>query len=277
MYIARSISTGKVLGIGGSLMTRHRFPEMSYRSKELYIRAFGEERYERYRSAVNKSTLYKEVKEGLEMRHTGFHDVESFVWVLFHELLLAWPKDSAYDELNDYAHSTINILEDHAFGRYDPRVAILNNSIDDWTQNLHPELAFLAEPLSQIALYIRNEWAFWPELPEDHAHEALAIMLLEIACMIEERGDIELREEERGQWRRTEGKAASEYVFPCLHDTKPSRKRTRESSLFRASKKLKISHALQDSAQVERSMLAKANKPARQVRPIPARSPKNTG
>lgn len=101
-------------------------------------------------------------------------------------------------------------------------------------------------------------------------------MLLEIACIIDERGDIELREEERGQWRRAEDKAASVYVFPSIHDTKPSRKRTctREGSLSRAPKKLKTTHALQG---IERSKPVKANQPARQVHPPPAKPPRKQG
>lgn len=154
MYAARSISTGEVLGVEGALMIRHRFPEMSDRAKELYVRAFGEKRYESYQSAVNNSTLSKEVDEELEMRHAGFHDVESFVWVLFHELLLAWPKSSADEELSDSALATLDRLEAHGFGCFDNRPALLDANRHYWKKRLHSGLSFLAESLTQIALYM---------------------------------------------------------------------------------------------------------------------------
>lgn len=254
---------------------------MSDRAKELYVRAFGETRYEDYRSAVNNSALYKKVEPGLKMRHTGFHDVESFVWVLYHELLLAWPKDSTDDEFGDSVRSTINGLEDHVFGQEDKRPDLLSFDSLYWEQRLHSEFSFLAEPIKQISLYMKNEWAVWPELPEDHAHEALAIMLLEMACMIEERGDIELREEERGQSTRTKDKAATRYVFQSRYDVTTPRKRTAagtgEVPQPRAPKKSKTTHATQDNAQAGPSRPVKTSKPTRQVSPTPAKAPRKQG
>lgn len=255
---------------------------MSDRAAKLYVRAFGEERYKHYRSAVNKSAVNKLIKEQMELRHAGFHDVESFIWVLFHELLLAWQKNSADggDEFSYEAHIALNGLENHTFGKNDGRLYLLSNDADDWMEILPPELGFLAESLVQIAAYIRVEWAYWPELPEDHAHEALAIMLLEMACMIEERGDIELREEEKCLWRRAEDKAATVYMFPSLHDTNPYRKRAGEDLPPGVPKKLKTTHVAQDNAaaaQIERPKPAKANKRARQVRPTPAKPLRKQG
>ena len=83
---------------------------MSAKAEELYLRAFGKERYNRYESAVNITARIKEVEEDIELQLMCFHDAESFAWIHYQQVVLAWAKISAVDELNMVSLDTINRL-----------------------------------------------------------------------------------------------------------------------------------------------------------------------
>ena len=113
-------------------MTRRKFPTFPVdgRAKALYMRAFGEERYKQYQSCVNGSPKTKTVEKVVEVRHKGFHDVESFAWILFHELLIAWPKKSRSDELTEDTIDILDSIDTHDFGSHDKRLPLFNASED---------------------------------------------------------------------------------------------------------------------------------------------------
>lgn len=217
---------------------------MSERAKNVYMHAFEENRYEKYQSLVNDAAKRKIIEEDSDFKHMAVHDVESFVWVLIHELLLAWPKDSDIG-LTYYGYYALRKLEEHTFGPMDYRFIFLEADHEDWKTYLHPALACLADTLVQMSNYIAHEWAHWPELPEDHAHEAIAILLVEMACIIEDKGDIELRETHRDSL-----KTPPPYL-PDNSEVTPERPKEPEQEVeqSRAVKKRKVGSATKEGAQ----------------------------
>ncbi|THH07255.1 hypothetical protein EW145_g3520 [Phellinidium pouzarii] len=77
-------------------------------------------------------------------------------------------------------HLLIHYFENHNFAKdgSDFRESILVKDAAFWKAILHLELACLVERLEEMCLYLSAEWAYWPEPPEDHAHEAFKRLLL---------------------------------------------------------------------------------------------------
>lgn len=200
IYVALAVATGKVGGRVGKSVEREPFPCMEDEVRELYDGAFGSERYERYRKAVEDTSDMKRIREEVIMRHIPAYDVESFVWVLIHQLMLAWPENTPH-MMNSIAAHHIDLLENHSFAAkgVDQRDGILRRlSRDDWEAILHPSLGCLIALLDSICTYFAVEWAHWPEINEDHAHEALAIFLLKMVHVLDKKGDpIRLKERPR--------------------------------------------------------------------------------
>ncbi|KAI5123035.1 hypothetical protein M0805_007656 [Coniferiporia weirii] len=88
MFVARAVANGRVTR---NLDERPEFPEISDRARELYSKAYGSEKYELYRNAINSAPGLQRVSlwEDIVVEHCGHHDVESFFWVLVFQLLHA--------------------------------------------------------------------------------------------------------------------------------------------------------------------------------------------
>lgn len=111
--------------------------------------------------------------------HRAFHDAESFVWVIVNELIRARP-EGYEEEFTDIACRHINILEKHEFSRgADSREGFLKFNETVWRDILHPRLGFLAPMMERLVSYFSVEWLLWPEIPEDHGHEFVKVLLRE--------------------------------------------------------------------------------------------------
>lgn len=191
---------------------RRNLPKMKPATKEWYIKTYGQARYDRYWGAMEKvenSRVYDPEKHFFS--HRAFHDAESFAWLIIYDLVRAWPKDCE-EELSESFFEVITILEGHSFGvKADSRLQLAVLDQSDWEETLHPRLAFLAPLIKKLVMYFSVEWLLWPDLPENHGHEAITVLLREaIFDMKEEVDPIRLRQEPRTQTRRD----ASEVTSP---------------------------------------------------------------
>lgn len=94
---------------------------------------------------------------------------------------------------------TLKRIEGHNFfSELDSRPRIFEFSEKKWKTMLHPGLHCLAPILAKISMYLSIPWEHWPEIVEDHVHEAIAIYLIEMGVILKRKGDpIELLEKER--------------------------------------------------------------------------------
>lgn len=188
MFISCSVSIGDYRATKGRIIGRDPFPELECKAKELYIAAFGQDYYDLYLNKVNNSPESKKFDGSTPFKHEAWHDCESFLWVLANELARAWPKGKE-EELTAEASVFILALENHNFGDSDNRLGYFLCSIGKWEKILHPDLAFLAPLICTLFSYFSVEWSAWPELPEDHGHEAFKRLLLKAIVELREKND----------------------------------------------------------------------------------------
>lgn len=148
--------------------------------KEWYIATYGQERYDKYwrfMETLDERRVYDPKKYVYGYR--AYHDAESFAWIIINELMRAWPE--GHEELlSPTAEAHIASFLKHSFRLgSDDRQAWSFISITFWQQILHPRLAFLALMACRLLHYFGTEWLLWPELPEDHGHEVIKILIME--------------------------------------------------------------------------------------------------
>ncbi|KAI5116182.1 hypothetical protein M0805_002681 [Coniferiporia weirii] len=206
MFVACAVANGRV---ARNLDERPEFPEISDRARELYSKAYGSEKYELYRNAINNApALQRESPRArIVVEHCGHHDIESFFWVLVFQLLHAWPEGEE-DLVTDRANEMMQTFENHNFkeGGADIRASILFNIEEDqWCEVLHPGLKKLAGMLAGLTFYMKTEWLLWKAcgLPEDHCHEAMKCLLLDGILLLDD-DPIALRLETRKMHKPTD-------------------------------------------------------------------------
>ncbi|THH03128.1 hypothetical protein EW145_g6507 [Phellinidium pouzarii] len=224
MFIAIAVGTGKL-----KIKERERenFPELTGRAKELYEKAYGPEKYKKYRDAVNGTDIAKN-RNGHKVlpkfQHAAHHDVESFFWVIVYELLSAWPEGEEVC-LNESSNNFLQKMQGHTFGAgEDDDVRTFAADLGLWRKRLHPRLKIVAGMVQEIQDYVATEWAFWADdnLPEDHCHEAIKIILLKTIVMLDELGDpIPLKQVERKPVKHPD--ARSQNDGPTIEE-RPSKK-----------------------------------------------------
>lgn len=180
---------------------RYDLPKMKPATKEWYIKTYGQEHYDRYWGAMEKdeSEYRKYDPEKYHYSHRAFHDAESFAWVIINELLKAWP-EGFEEKLTRHSCNYINALDEHEFGcDYDSRLIFRGvYSPKGWENLMHPRLACLSPMVYKLANYFSVEWLLWPELPEDHGHEFVKVLLREAILDMQGNNDpIPLKQELR--------------------------------------------------------------------------------
>jgi hypothetical protein len=190
MYAAIAVSAGKLRP--SSFLSR-KFPELTGRAAELYGQAYGEdilEKYPRLVSMTNDRSIPRNYE--VEYRHIPAYDVESFFWVLLHELVTAYPQGEKHDGMTEGAREFLETMEAHRFkvGEHDARKKYLHRfmRISTLEDLLHPRLRKLAPYLVELSQYLFTEWAYFGEdyIPADHAHEAMKRVLLKMLLEIED-------------------------------------------------------------------------------------------
>lgn len=198
-FIAMSIALGKPRALDWPPEVRKSLPKMKPATKEWYVKTYGQERYDRYWGAMENLDEYRTYDpEKYHYSRRAFHDAESFAWVIVYELIMAWP-EGFEEELTASAYAVINVFKEHCIdGILDSRMPYFSVHESGWKNMLHPRLAFLAPLVYKPVKYFSVEWLLWPELPEDHGHEAVKVLLREaILDMNEENDPIPLKQELR--------------------------------------------------------------------------------
>ncbi|THH03710.1 hypothetical protein EW145_g6065 [Phellinidium pouzarii] len=201
MFVSLGVGAGKIKGRRNGIRQRDPFPVLTDKAKDLYIKAYGQKTYDRYLNAVEQSDLIKMVSKSDDKfpryRHAAYHDVESFFWVLVYELLVAYPENGT-PSMSASANILLLQFQGHYFVESDFRHSLFQEEKEFWKAVLHPRLECMAELISTLCGYFIPEWAFWPELPEDHTHEAFKRLLLaEIAKLDAANDPIALNSKER--------------------------------------------------------------------------------
>ncbi|KAI0827443.1 hypothetical protein BC628DRAFT_1418535 [Trametes gibbosa] len=204
MYVAREAAVGHIL------FSRHpplRMPELSEAEKELYVAAYGHERYERYRDSDNTfhGAVPEEIANGPDVwesaarceripyEHRLEHDAESVYWTLYSVLLRVTPQEHR-DQRPSLTHNAFwrywSILCAHEFlyrGSQecenlpqDTRVPLLDCTPDAFCAPFPQVMADVARLLFDLAQHVRVSYAAMVTPPPhgDHLHEAMQRLIL---------------------------------------------------------------------------------------------------
>lgn len=202
IFIAVTLALGD-LKDAGLPQFRDDLPEMKPATKYWYTKTYGQGRYDRYWGCMEKLDEFRKCDpEKYSYSHRAFHDAESFAWIIVYELIRAWP-EGFEEELTKSARYHISVFEEHRpGGGSDSRTPLIVIGQSGWEDILHPRLTFLAPMIKKLVKYFSVEWLLWPELPEDHGHEAVKILLREAISDMKEKNDpIALKQELRYQSR----------------------------------------------------------------------------
>ncbi|KAI0356959.1 Aldo/keto reductase [Trametes cingulata] len=201
MYVARSVAVGRVLFV------RHvplRMPTLTGDAQELYVKAYGQERYDQY--CDDFTTYHGGIPEdgredawgssarcrSLRFHHRWEHDVESVYWTMYSALLRVRPRGYVDDErTKDSLHRYWRMLRSHEFLEgscqdcenlpQDTRTPLLDCDHDAFLKPFPPIMRDVARLLFDIAQHVRISYAAMSVLPkyEDHLHEAVQRLILE--------------------------------------------------------------------------------------------------
>ena len=160
-------------------------PELDGKARDLYIHAYGEDKYNSSNDAHNGrthgGTLKKDTKNELFF-HRPDHDVESIFWTLFSALLRAVPHDAKETFSNDrYYIDTAQIFYSHNISSViDTRRILMQMTTDEFEKALHPGLRSLAPMLSKMVGQIQPEYdLLFPKPKKEHLHKALHRLILQ--------------------------------------------------------------------------------------------------
>jgi len=175
---------------------------------DLYEAAYGRAHYEKY-SKLSRSLpqIIKSRNKLPPFAHQPYHDMESVFWILVWELSQALPSPASGNHQcqqptleEEVAFAEVfESLQHHQFrGPKDSRYWLLSQDAEEWQATLHPGCQSVAPLLASMAEYVNIEWAHWPQLPFDYAHEAFKRLLLREIVRLQDSGDdIALQRERR--------------------------------------------------------------------------------
>ncbi len=193
MYIARSVALGRVLDWPYTFNGRP-MPTLESAALDLYVKAHGRERYERYNDKDETFHGGQLPKDPYEIkcpafRHRPEHDVESVFWALFTALLRAQPKGAP---LEQWASSAVdnawNILRQHTIpenteaAEAENRHRILQWIPREWQSLFSPVMRDIAVLMHKITQQVACEYALWDgqnAMHIDHLHEAVQRLILQ--------------------------------------------------------------------------------------------------
>ena len=214
-YIARSVSLGQVL-CDSSAHSGDPMPELSEEAKNLYIKAYGEDRYQKYAEEVpsippeltelaKKYPQYIVTTRGtihggrpppgmlkyvnIPFTHRPEHDVESVWWTMMSTLVRVHPANRPQEEFVPNALSSLwqqftkHVIFANSSSQVDSRGRIMERTIEDWLKVFapFPEMEDLAHLLHDSARHVKSEYALWDPAPPHpaHLHEAVQRLILQ--------------------------------------------------------------------------------------------------
>ncbi|KAI0634262.1 hypothetical protein C8Q77DRAFT_1157110 [Trametes polyzona] len=195
MYIARAVAIGEPPG--GYASTPYAFkaakmPMLSVEGKQLYVKAYGEDRYNRYNdveSTCHGGTIPLDRGDEQErpFHHRWEYDAESVFWTMYSVLLRVLPQgpSSQTEETYEDLVEDWKLLNDHRVGNNrrltDLRESLIQRSHKRFCAPFLPEMRDVATTLHKIAAEVIPSYAVMPSLPpyEDHLHEAMQRLILD--------------------------------------------------------------------------------------------------
>lgn len=209
MFVARAVATGRTLRDPDRHYEIPLMPELFPAAKKLYVEAWGEEVYDRYKDDVSVNRWHggvhkfpthipnkraptrrrfrdaqerkKAAPPEIPFAHQPYHDVESVGWSLVVISLGLCPlgqSDLKRTEPDVLMHIW-ETFQSHRIGHsHDLRD---NLSWDEGfvQRALHPGLFDLAGLITDILRQIRPEYAVLEDAPRDHLHEVFRRLLLD--------------------------------------------------------------------------------------------------
>ncbi|CAE6401945.1 unnamed protein product [Rhizoctonia solani] len=191
-FIARSVSSGRVLDFGTHRTDFARMPKLRGRSRELYESAYGTS-YEEPYSTIDDGP-WPTNEPLVDFKHQLFHDAESTFWVIAWTLVRSARKGYQPEkDWNSDFKTFISTMKNHYPSPDTQDNRLFPESEAVWRSYLHGDLADLAPMLCQMYAYIRPEWAFRPKLHAEHVHEAIMrLLLIEIVRIDDDNANIPL-------------------------------------------------------------------------------------
>ncbi|KAI0657468.1 hypothetical protein C8Q70DRAFT_268210 [Cubamyces menziesii] len=199
MYIARAVNRAIVPGTITALRYRP-MPSLAGKAKELYLKAYGNARYDQYNDFPGGPTFHggtprpgdddelDEIAYRLPFRHRWEHDAESVFWAMYSILLRVRPQNGKETPSTRASAKYVwGILQRHRIpgsgrrGVYDERELILERSKKNFVSSFLPAMVDVAHLLQSIAVQVNPSYALMDPLPpfEDHLHEAMQRLILQ--------------------------------------------------------------------------------------------------
>ena len=188
MFIARSVCAGKYF----RAVDAEPMPQLLGEAKDMYIKAHGQERYDRY-AEKDSDTCHgcippsRRASGPSVFTHRPEHDAESVGWTMLYTLLRVRP--ATFHDEKKWAPEWVAEIWD-AFHKHairdspttssEQRIIVFQIPQDEWPLYFPPEMADVAIMMSRIMQQVLPEYAYWPiQPPEDHLHEAMQRIILQ--------------------------------------------------------------------------------------------------
>ena len=188
MFIARSVCAGKYF----RAVDAEPMPQLLGEAKDMYIKAHGQERYDRY-AEKDSDTCHgcippsRRASGPSVFTHRPEHDAESVGWTMLYTLLRVRP-ETFHDEKKWAPHRVANIwdafhkhaIDDEPDDTSEQRTIVFQIEQRNWPLYFPPEMADIAMMMYRIMQQVLPEYAYWPiQPPEDHLHEAMQRIILQ--------------------------------------------------------------------------------------------------
>ncbi|KAH9903438.1 hypothetical protein C8Q73DRAFT_751369 [Cubamyces lactineus] len=200
MYIARAVTVA-AFPCSAACLVYQRMPELFGKAKELYISAYGQERYDRYTDPPKGFIFHggvprpecsediEEIAQSLPFYHRWEYDAESIFWTMYSVLLRVRPLDGQEADGSDTSlEAAWGLLKAHTIPEgkktkayADQRDLILQYKKQDFRAAFMPIMEDVANLLLDIKRQVTSTWAVMDPPPpfDDHLHEAIQRLILQ--------------------------------------------------------------------------------------------------
>ncbi|KAH9903424.1 hypothetical protein C8Q73DRAFT_722171 [Cubamyces lactineus] len=200
-YIARAVCCGAVYCDPSTTSWTEQMPLLDEKAKELYIKVYGEERYNKYNDSCSVPKTYhggippednslyvlEQKAENMAFYHRLEYDAESIFWTMYSALLRVTPVDFK-ETPKDITASTLSdiwrVLQNHVIPEtpspIDSRTTLLfGHRI--LPNAFPPVMRPVAHLLLRIIRHVLPSYPLMDKLPpyDDHLHEAMERLILQ--------------------------------------------------------------------------------------------------
>ncbi|KAI0325521.1 hypothetical protein GY45DRAFT_1340081 [Cubamyces sp. BRFM 1775] len=196
-YIARAVCGGAVHCHPSTMWWDEQMPLLCDEAKELYIKVYGEARYNKYNDLSDtvhggipplgriKLTRVREQGRALPFYHRWEYDCESIFWTMYGALLRVTPMGFRETRTSTYHLSkSWEILRDHVIPE-EPTYEDTRNGLLSDAQRLINSFPSAMEPVAKLLLdiipHVLPPYPMMVKLPpqDDHLHEAMQRLILQ--------------------------------------------------------------------------------------------------